>query len=111
MKLAIEANKVYRPLWQTKKRYVILMGGRGAGRSFETSLKDCCQSSANHPPLPRGDHADIRRSIWQESLTALARGTLTRLCVSLTASWKWSMGTTAFMPTALRNHHLTGRQS
>jgi phage terminase large subunit len=39
MKLAIEANGVYRPLWETKKRYVILMGGRGAGRSYETSQK------------------------------------------------------------------------
>jgi phage terminase large subunit len=39
MKLAIEANAKYEPFWKTRKRYVVVMGGRGAGRSFEISQK------------------------------------------------------------------------
>lgn len=70
MKLAIEANAVYRPLWQTKKRYVILMGGRGAGRSFETSQKISADLIQTKEPfraaIMRAVHADIRHSIWQE---------------------------------------------
>lgn len=70
MKLAIEANKVYRPLWQTKKRYVILMGGRGAGRSFETSQKIVAKlvqtTRRFRAAIMRAVHADIRHSIWQE---------------------------------------------
>jgi phage terminase large subunit len=70
MNLHIEANKVYRPLWQTKKRYVILMGGRGAGRSFETSQKivaNLVQTTRRfRAAIMRAVHADIRHSIWQE---------------------------------------------
>jgi phage terminase large subunit len=70
MKLPIEANKIYRPLWQTKKRYVILMGGRGAGRSFETSQKIVADLVQTKRPfraaIMRAVHSDIRHSIWQE---------------------------------------------
>jgi phage terminase large subunit len=70
MKLAIEANRVYRPLWETKKRYVILMGGRGAGRSFETSQKIAAglvQTKITfRAAIMRAAHQDIRNSIWQE---------------------------------------------
>ena len=70
MKLAIEANKVYRPLWQTKKRYVIVMGGRGAGRSYETSQNTIAKLTQSarffRAAIMRAVHADIRHSIWQE---------------------------------------------
>jgi hypothetical protein len=70
MKLAIEVNKVYRPLWQTKKRYVVVMGGRGAGRSYETSqniIAKLTQSARFYrAAIMRAVHADIRHSIWQE---------------------------------------------
>jgi phage terminase large subunit len=70
MKLEIEANNVYRPLWQTKKRYVILMGGRGAGRSFETSQNIIAKLTQSarffRAAIMRAVHADIRHSIWQE---------------------------------------------
>lgn len=70
MKLAIEANAVYQPLWKTKKRYVILMGGRGAGRSFETSQKIAADLLQTKEPfraaIMRAVHQDIRHSIWQE---------------------------------------------
>lgn len=70
MKLAIEANAVYRPLWQSRKRYVIVMGGRGAGRSFETSQKVGARlvQTQRHfrAAIMRATHADIRHSNWQE---------------------------------------------
>lgn len=70
MKLKIEANKVYRPLWQSKKRYIIVMGGRGAGRSYETSQKIGAKLKQTkvrfRAAIMRAIHADIRHSIWQE---------------------------------------------
>ncbi len=70
MKLSIEANGVYKPLWRTKKRYVIVMGGRGAGRSYEASqliTAKLVQSTALFRcAIMRAVHSDIRHSIWQE---------------------------------------------
>ena len=70
--LEIEANKVYRPLWQTKKRYIITMGGRGAGRSYETSQKIVAKlkqtTNRFRAAIMRAVHTDIRQSIWQELL-------------------------------------------
>lgn len=70
MRLKVEANEVYKPLWFTKKRYVIVMGGRGAGRSFETSQTIAAKLVQTvrryRAAIMRAVHADIRHSIWQE---------------------------------------------
>ena len=70
MRLKVRAGKPYRSLWHTKKRYVITMGGRGAGRSFETSQKivaNLVQTKRRfRAAIMRAVHADIRHSIWQE---------------------------------------------
>lgn len=70
MKLAIEANSVHHPLWLSRKRYVIEMGGRGAGRSYETSQKIVADLIQTQKPfraaIMRAVHSDIRHSIWQE---------------------------------------------
>ena len=70
MKLGIEANGVYKPLWRSKKRYIIVMGGRGAGRSYETSQKIVANLVQTVRPfraaIMRAVHTDIRQSIWQE---------------------------------------------
>ena len=70
MKLVIEANEIHRPLWLSKKRYIIEMGGRGAGRSFETSQKIVASLIQTkrlfRTAIMREIHADIRHSIWQE---------------------------------------------
>jgi hypothetical protein len=64
-------------LWQTKKRYVILMGGRGAGRSLETPQKivaNLVQTKRRfRAAITRAVIADIRHSNWQE-LTDPPRG-------------------------------------
>jgi phage terminase large subunit len=69
-KLHIEANAIHRPLWQSRKRYVIEMGGRGAGRSYETSQKITANLVQTKRPfraaIMRAVHTDIRHSIWQE---------------------------------------------
>lgn len=63
MRLPIEAGKAYEPLWLTKKRYVITMGGRGAGRSFETSQKIV----ANFVQTKRRFRAAIMRAIHADN--------------------------------------------
>lgn len=70
MKLAIEANEVYRPLWETRKRYVISIGGRGGARSFEASQKIIANLVQTkrlfRAAIMRAIGVDIRHSIWQE---------------------------------------------
>lgn len=70
MKLQIEANGVYRPLWHSKKRYLISMGGRGGARSYEASQKIVSNLKQTkrifRAAIMRAVHADIRHSIWQE---------------------------------------------
>ncbi len=66
----IEANEVYEPLWYSKKRYIISIGGRGGARSYENSQKivaNLVQTvRAFRAAIMRAIHADIRHSIWQE---------------------------------------------
>ncbi|MCK9319535.1 phage terminase large subunit [Methanoculleus sp.] len=70
MKLQVEANQIFEPLWKTKKRYILLMGGRSGGRSYEASQKivSLCYQNARYfrGAIMRAIHADIRSSVWQE---------------------------------------------
>src|SRR5882762_7903664 len=70
MKLAIEANELYRPLWRTKKRYVISIGGRGGARSYEASQKIVANLVQTkrlfRAAIIREVSADIKHSIWTE---------------------------------------------
>lgn len=70
MKLQIEANALYAPLWQTTKRYVISIGGRGGARSYENSQSIIANLKQTkrlfRAAIMRAVHADIRHSIWQE---------------------------------------------
>src|ERR1700712_959743 len=70
MKLKIEANEVYRPLWETRKRYVVSIGGRGGARSYEGSQKIVANLVQTkrlfRSAIMRAISADIRHSIWQE---------------------------------------------
>lgn len=70
MKLKVEANAVYEPLYKTHKRYVISMGGRGGARSFEASQNITTRlvqtARLFRAAIMRAIHADIRHSIWQE---------------------------------------------
>lgn len=64
-----EVNKVYKPLFTTKKRYAILMGGRGAGRS--TVASQLANSRLVAPEyfrcaIMRYVLGDIRNSIFRE---------------------------------------------
>lgn len=66
----MEVNKTYAPLWETDCRYIFLIGGRGAGRSFATSQHAISMLAQNEhyyrAALMRLIHADIRNSNWQE---------------------------------------------
>ena len=70
MKLEVQAHAVYAPLWQSKKRYIIVMGGRAAGRSYATSQKIAASlvqtTRLFRAAIMRAVHTDIRHSIWQE---------------------------------------------
>lgn len=70
MKLKIEANAIYKPSWQSTKRYIIKMGGRGAGRSYDTSEQVVAKLIQTKRPsraaIMRAVHTDIRHSLWQE---------------------------------------------
>lgn len=80
MKLQIEANDTYRPLWQSPKRYIISMGGRGGARSYENSQKIVANIKQNkrhfRAAIMRAVHTDIRHSIWQECVDRVAQYTL-----------------------------------
>lgn len=43
---AIKQNKVYQPLYSTKKRYILVTGGRGSGKSFAVSTAVTCLTYA-----------------------------------------------------------------
>lgn len=70
MKLRFEVRPVYLPLWQVKdKRYFILMGGRGAGRSTASSQYVVSRLPAEEYlrcAIMRAIHSDIRHSNWKE---------------------------------------------
>lgn len=62
-------NEVYEPLFTTKKRYVILMGGRGAGRSTVASQYANAKLVAREYfrcAIMRYVLGDIRNSIYRE---------------------------------------------
>lgn len=64
-----EVNSVYRPLFETNKRYVILMGGRGAGRSTVASQYANAKLVAPgyfRCAIMRYVLGDIRNSIYRE---------------------------------------------
>lgn len=70
MKLQVEANQIFEPLWKSKKRYILLMGGRSGGRSYEASQKIVSLGYQTEryfrAAIMREIHADIRHSVWQE---------------------------------------------
>ncbi len=67
--MQFEIRESYLPLWEKKGRYIVLMGGRGAGRSTAGSqyvvsklpVKDYFRCA-----LMRAIHSDIRHSSWHE---------------------------------------------
>jgi len=61
----------YIPIFQTDARYIILMGGRGAGRSYVASqyaLTQLNSADYNRTAIMRYVLGDIRNSIFQEIL-------------------------------------------
>ena len=68
--LNVRPTALYKPLWQTRKRYVISIGGRGGARSYENSQKIVAHLKQTERPfrasIMRAVHADVRHSIWQE---------------------------------------------
>jgi phage terminase large subunit len=70
MKLNVESNNIFQPLWKSPKRYIISAGGRSGGRSYETSQKivSYCYQNEKYfrSAIMREVHTDIRHSIWQE---------------------------------------------
>lgn len=71
MQIQQVVNKVWEPLFIHGKgiRYIILMGGRGAGRSYVASQFILAKLTSNEYfrcAMMRAVHSDIRLSIWQE---------------------------------------------
>ena len=62
-------NKEYEELFKTKKRYVVLLGGRGAGRSTVASqylISKLMSPDYVRAAVMRGVYSDIRQSAWKE---------------------------------------------
>jgi phage terminase large subunit len=62
-------NEKYKPLFETTDRYIILMGGRGAGRSTVASqylLAKLVAPEFFRCAIMRAVHSDIRSSSWRE---------------------------------------------
>jgi phage terminase large subunit len=69
LQLIQDVNKAYEPIFLTKPRYVILMGGRGAGRSVVASQFALSKLTAEdyfRCAIMRYILGDIRNSIFQE---------------------------------------------
>ena len=69
MKLIQTVNSCYKPLFETKARYIILMGGRGAGRSTVASqyaMAKLCDPQYFRCAIMRYVLGDIRNSIYRE---------------------------------------------
>lgn len=70
MKLQISSAKPYENAWKSNKRYIIRIGGRGGGRSYDVSLfiiaKIFQTARRFRGAIMRAIHGDIRHSIWQE---------------------------------------------
>ena len=68
-KLSQVVNEVYEPVFTEKPRYIILMGGRGAGRSTVASqfaLAKLCSPEYFRCAIMRYILGDIRNSIYRE---------------------------------------------
>jgi len=69
-RVPITVQPTFAPIWQTKARYVISMGGRGSGRSYEGSqvvtTRLLNRGKRFRAAIMRAVHADIRKSIYQE---------------------------------------------
>lgn len=62
-------NEIFLPLWESKARYHILIGGRGAGRSTAGSqflLSKLLSKDFFRAAIMREVHSDIRSTAWQE---------------------------------------------
>lgn len=69
MKIAYEIHESHLPVWNTDARYIIIMGGRGNGRSGTASryaLSRVFSKEYTRGALMRAVHADIRASCWGE---------------------------------------------
>lgn len=69
MKLSFEVLPNFLPLWEDNKRYFLLMGGRGAGRSTAASQFVVSKLPAQdyfRCAIMRAVHSDVRHSIWRE---------------------------------------------
>lgn len=70
MKISFEILENFLPLWENKKaRYIILMGGRGAGRSTAASqyaLSNLPASNYFRCAIMRAVSSNIRHTIWKE---------------------------------------------
>ena len=69
LQLKQTVNKAFAPLFTVLKRYYILMGGRGAGRSTAASqfiLANLTGTEFFRCAIMRAVHKDIRHSLWRE---------------------------------------------
>lgn len=69
MNIKFAIRPTYLPLWESKARYLIVMGGRGAGRSTAVSQYLVSKLPAKtymRGALMRAVHHDIRHSCWRE---------------------------------------------
>lgn len=67
--MELKVLKTYKSLFTTKKRYVLLYGGRGGGRSYAASQKvilDTKHEEYSRVAVMRYILGDVRSSIWQE---------------------------------------------
>lgn len=69
LKVSQNVNQIFTPLWETKARYIICVGGRGAGRSTASSqyvLSRLLAKDYFRCAIMREIHSDIRHTIWKE---------------------------------------------
>jgi phage terminase large subunit len=69
MRISLEFSGLYKPLFQTKARYIHLWGGRGRGGSFTGTqyfLHLVTQDEYFRGYLMREIQADIRESLWRD---------------------------------------------
>ena len=76
--MQFEVREIYLPLWEKDTRYIILMGGRGAGRSTAGSQFVTSKLPEKYYfrcALMRAIHSDIRHSSWHEVIDRLEEQT------------------------------------
>lgn len=69
MRISLEFSPLYKPLFQTKARYIHLWGGRGRGGSFTGTqyfLHLATENQYFRGYLMREIQADIRESLWRD---------------------------------------------